>query len=90
VRIVWSRQAIADLEIIQAYLLEESPRASNRIWLRIVERVANQITMPFAAPVDGDGPARRLIVSGTPYIVLYCVVDDELRVEAVFHSSQDR
>ena len=89
-KVVWSPQAIGDLEHIQEFLEQESPRGAHRIWVRIVQRVASQAAMPFAAPIDGVGPARRLVVTHTPYIVLYVVVDDELRVEAIFHSAQNR
>ncbi len=45
--------------------------------------------MPFAAPIHGSGPARRLVISGTPHIVMYTVREDALRVEAIFHASQN-
>ena len=89
-KVVWSRLALGDLDRIQAYLVTQSPRAAERIWVRIVERVSNQAAMPFAAPLEGNGPTRRLGVTRTPYLVLYRVVGDELRVEALFHTSQDR
>lgn len=89
-RVVWLRAALDDLDRIQAHIIERSPRGAERIWLRVVARVADQAAMPFAAPMDGDGPLRRLVVSGTPYLVLYEVLGDELRIEAVFHSSRMR
>lgn len=89
-KIVWSRNARADLDAIQTYMLELSPQATERIWIRIVERVADLAEMPLAYPIEGDGPLRRLVVTRTPYVVLYNVVDNEIRIEAVFHMSRDR
>lgn len=89
-RIVWSTQARADLHYIQTYLAERSPRGSERIWLRIVRRVAAQADTPLAAPLEGDGPLRRMVVTQTPYLVFYLVEGDELRVEAVMHAAQNR
>lgn len=89
-KVVWSRSARADLDAIQTYMLELNPHAAERIWVRIAERVADLADMPLAYPIDGDGLLRRLIVTRTPYVVLYNVVDDEVRIEAVFHMSRDR
>ena len=89
-KVVWSSQAISELEQIQEFIEQESPRGAQRIWVRIVQRVASQTIMPLAAPLEGEGPARRLVITRTPYIVLYQVADDELRVEAVFHAAQNR
>jgi plasmid stabilization system protein ParE len=58
------------------------------MWVRIVERVANQAETPFAAPLERSGPARSLVVSQTPYVVTYIVDGDELRVLTVQHAAQ--
>jgi addiction module RelE/StbE family toxin len=90
VKIVWSPQAIGDLELIQEFIEQESPRGAQRVWLRIVERVSSRAEMPLAAPLHRGGPARRLVIAHTPYVVLYQVVGDEMRIEAVFHTAQNR
>jgi toxin ParE1/3/4 len=89
VKIVWSRQARADLHRIQTYLIEQSPKGAERVWLRITQRVAALADMPHAAPQEGDGPMRRLVVHRTPYLVLYRITDGEIRVEAVFHAARE-
>lgn len=88
-RVEWSLAALADLDRIQEYIEQESPAAADRIWVRIYERVARQADMPFAAPVHGSGPARRLVISGTAYLVFYVVEADVLRVEQVLHAAQN-
>ena len=60
------------------------------MWLRIHERVELQAEIPLAAPLFRNGPARMLVVSGTPYIVMYVVEADVLRVEQVIHGARDR
>lgn len=89
-RIEWSFEALRDLDQIQEYLEQHSPRAAKRMWLRIHERVELQAEMPLAAPIHRDGPARMLVVGGTPYIVMYLVQGDLLRVEQVIHTARDR
>lgn len=87
-KVEWSLSALTDLDRIQDYIEQESPAAAERIWLRIFERVARQADMPFAAPIHGAGPARKLVVSGTPYLVFYIVDGDVLKIEHVLHAAQ--
>jgi toxin ParE1/3/4 len=86
-RIEWSLDAIRDLDRIQDYLIERNPQAAERIWLRIHERVGLQAHIPFAAPIYAEGPARMLVITGTPYLVFYVLDDDVLRVEQVLHGA---
>jgi toxin ParE1/3/4 len=88
-KIQWSLAALADLDRIQEYIEQESPAAAGRVWVRIHERVARQALMPFAAPVHGAGPARRLVISGTAYLVFYVVDGDTFKVEQVLHAAQN-
>jgi toxin ParE1/3/4 len=90
VKIEWSFEALRDLDQIQDYLEQHSPRAAKRMWLRIHERVELQAEIPLAAPLYRDGPARMLVVRGTPYIVMYVVESDVLKVEQVIHAARDR
>lgn len=89
-RIEWSLDAVRDLDRIQDYLIERNPGAAERVWLRIHQRVGLQAHIPFAAPLYGAGPARMLVVGGTPYLVLYVADGEVLRVEQVLHGAQAR
>lgn len=88
-KIVWSVAAADDLDRIQAYLEPHSARAARGMWVRIHERVGALSAFPLSAPVHGEGPMRKLVVTGTPYIVLYLVDDKAVRIEAIFHSAQN-
>ena len=88
-KIQWSLAAWRDLEGIQDYLIGKSPRGAERIWTRIHRRVGLLADFPFAAPVHGNGPARKLVVAGTPYIVLYLVEGGLVKIEAVFHGARN-
>ncbi|WP_414731521.1 type II toxin-antitoxin system RelE/ParE family toxin [Vitreimonas sp.] len=87
--VVWSPRARDDLRDIRKYLQQHSPRAARRIMARIIGRVADQRDMPYAAPFERGGPERCLVVSKTPYLVLYSVSGDTLTVNAVFHSMRN-
>jgi len=88
VRIEWSEAALGDLDGIQEHIEQHSPRGAERIWVRIHERVGSQALIPLAAPLHKGGPARKLVVNGTPYIVLYVIDADVLRVEQVIHGAR--
>jgi plasmid stabilization system protein ParE len=89
-KVVWTRRALNHLHKIQIYILRHSPRGADRVWVRIVQRVAEQAEMPFAAPLERGGPVRKLVVTKTPYIVTYHVVGDEMRVLTVQHGARRR
>jgi plasmid stabilization system protein ParE len=89
-RIRWSRRAERELEAIYDYHASRSPAAAARIVLRIKYGVDLAATQPFAAPVFGRGPLRKLVITQTRYLVFYTIEQDELSVEAVFHGSRRR
>lgn len=82
---------MADLDAIQAYVSERSPAGSERIWLRITERVEQLREFPLAAPeVEGRPGLRIMAIPGTPYLVLYSVRSEAIRIEAVMHGARNR
>lgn len=90
-RLEWNRLAEADLDAIQAYVSEHSSAGAERVWLRIMERVEQLRDFPLAAPAFESRPELRvLVVPGTPYLVLYRVRGDAVRIEAVLHGAQER
>lgn len=88
-RIEWSLAARTDLDRIQDFIEQDNPAAAERVWARIYDRVARLADMPFAAPIHGDGPTRKLVISGTPYLVFYLVDHDVIKVEQVRHAAQN-
>jgi toxin ParE1/3/4 len=90
VKVEWSLTAVDDLDRIQDYIEQESPRGAKRVWTRIHERVGLQADTPDAAPFYKGGPTRMLVITGTPYLVFYTVEGDVLRVEYILHGTRDR
>jgi toxin ParE1/3/4 len=90
VRLVWSPRARGDLQEIRQYLNQRSPKGAQRILARIIRRVSDQRDMPLAAPIERDGPERCLVISRTPYLVLYTVEGDVMTIVAVYHAMRSR
>jgi toxin ParE1/3/4 len=89
-KVIWTPRARRDLLGIQAYLSQRSPKGAKRVINRILERVAAQVHSPLAAPIEREGPERRLVVTRTPYLVMYDVSGEALRVVAIYHAMQQR
>ena len=86
--IIWRRVALNDLEQIRRYIAAENPRAAIRIQTMIrntVEHVADHPHLGRSGRVEGT---RELVIAGTPYIVVYRVRDDRLRILSVIHSAR--
>jgi addiction module RelE/StbE family toxin len=86
--IVWRRLALDDLEAARRYIAENNPRAASRVHAAIlasVGRLANHPNLGRPGRVDRT---RELVVSRTPYLVAYTVVDERVIILSVMHSAR--
>ncbi len=85
---LWRRVALTDLEEIRRYITRQNPQAGSRMRTRIrsaVGRLAEQPNLGRAGRVEDT---RELVIAGTPYIVVYRVLDNRLRILAVIHGAR--
>ncbi len=88
VRIGWHPNALDDIYGIEAYIERDNPPAAQMMEMRIraaVNMLAEHPNLGRAGRVSGT---REPIVAGTPYLVAYAVLGDEIRVLAVLHGVQ--
>jgi toxin ParE1/3/4 len=91
VRVVWDDEALDDLDSIGAFIASDNPRAARRVVERIRERSLLLETSPrLGKPIVERPGARELILSRYPYVLVYEIEDEEVRILAVFHQSQNR
>ena len=86
--ITWRRIALSDLEAIRRYIAQENPAAAARVRATIrnaVEQLADHPHLGRPGRVDGT---RELVVPGTPFIVVYRVLSNRLRILAVIHGAR--
>jgi toxin ParE1/3/4 len=88
VRIVWRRQALADLAALQAYIAKDDPQAAKRIAQRIVGAVEGLAYLPSLGRPGRVEGTRELVVARTPYIVPYRVKADEAQILRVYHAAR--
>lgn len=87
-RLRYTKRALGDLAGIEAYLRQHSPRGAARIGARVRKRIDDLIQFPQQS-AQSDSDARMLVVTRTPYIVIYRITR-EVEILAIIHSAQHR
>ena len=89
-RIVWTDEALDDLEEILAYYyVQARPRIAGSIERRIVEQI--EALLPFPERIrksDRIPDARELVVNKLPYIVFVKLFPDSIVVLNVIHTAR--
>ena len=86
--IVWSRTAVADLVSLRAYIQQHNPRAAVRVARAILARVERLADFPAQGRPGRVPHTRELIVPDTPFIVVYTVAGETIRIAAVLHAAR--
>jgi toxin ParE1/3/4 len=87
-RIRWTRPALADLEAIGDFIARDNPAAARRIVVGLVASVDALRDHPNLGRPGRLIGTRELVVSGTPYVVPYRVLGDDVQILAVFHGAR--
>jgi toxin ParE1/3/4 len=88
VRIVWLRAAERNLEEQLEYIEARNPSAAKTVADKIAASVAGLADHPRRGRPGRVAGTRELIVRGTPYIVVYAVGADYVRIHRVLHGAQ--
>lgn len=83
-RTVWSRRALQHLAEIRSYIAENHPRTERQVAARILASVDRLAGYPHRGPSGRAVGTRELVVSGTPYVIPYRVMEGRLQLIAVF------
>ncbi len=87
-QIVWQEAALHDLRNLRAYIAQENPAAAARVAQRILETVALLHQQPGIGRPGRVPDTRELVISDTPYLVAYRVMDTRLIILRVLHGAQ--
>ena len=87
-RLHWSRLAVRDRVVIYDHIEADSPRAAIAVDDRLAERIAGLLAFPLAGRPGRVEGTRELVVVGTPYVVIYSVTDDLIRILRILHGAQ--
>jgi len=91
-RVRWDREALAQLKAIFDYIAQDDVDAAAWVRGRIRERAGQLRHFPELGPVGRIEGTRELVIliTKTPYVVVYRVLNTEVRVLAVWRSSESR
>ena len=85
----WSARALWHLTSLRRYIATENPPAAARVAARILGAVAFLAEHPNLGRPGRVPSTRELVVSGTPYVVVYTISDEAIvQVLAVMHAAQ--
>ena len=87
-RIVWLRAAERNLEEQLEYIGEHNPRTAATLADKIAASVARLADHPRSGRPGRVVGTRELVVPGTPYIVVYTIGADYVRIHRVLHGAQ--
>jgi toxin ParE1/3/4 len=87
-RLIRTGSYLAGLDQIDEYIGRESPRAALALWDAIEARIESLLDHPHLGRPGRIEGTRELVVSGTPYVVGYRVIGDEIQVLRVLHGAR--
>jgi len=85
-RITWAPEARRQIHEIWHYIALDDPQAADRMVTRLVAAVEKLAHFPHLGRPGREG-SRELVVSGTPFVVVYRVEGEEIRIGTVLHGA---
>jgi toxin ParE1/3/4 len=86
-KITWAPEAKRRLSDIWHYIALDDPQAADRMLTRLVAALEMLGHFPHLGK-PGRGHSRELVVSGAPFIVVYRVKGEEVRIGTILHGAQ--
>jgi len=86
--IVWQKQAVSDLYRVCEYIRQDNPAAAEQTGAAIEVASRNLARYPEMGRAGEVPDTRELVVTGTPYFVVYRIIDGTLQILRVLHGKQ--
>jgi len=88
--LAWDDRALDDLDAIGDYIAANNPAAAVRV-IEYVRRAARSLeTSPSLGKATSKTGVREFVLTRYPYLLVYELAGDEVRILAVFHHRQRR
>jgi plasmid stabilization system protein ParE len=87
-RLRWTNPALAAIEEIGAFIAFDRPIAAKRLVSSIFDGADGLLDQPMFGRPGRVAGTRELVVTGTPYILVYRLLSDEIQILAVLHTSR--
>ena len=86
--LVWLRRAIADRDAQLNYIAQDNPRAAIEQGDRIAHKVDQLVQHPAIGRPGRKQGTRELVVSRTPFIVIYRIKGKRIELLRLLHGAQ--
>jgi addiction module RelE/StbE family toxin len=87
-QVKWLRRALRNLEQARNYVFQDNPTAAQELILKI-QNAANQLqNYPFMGKNGRVEGTKELIISNSPYILIYRVKEESVEVLRILHTSK--
>lgn len=87
-QIRWEEDALSDLIHIREYIEEENPPAAGRAAQRIIDKVNLLSEQPLLGSPGRLHNTRELVITNTPYTIIYHASADLTTILRVFHQTR--
>lgn len=88
VRLVWTRLSIEDLDSAREYIAAHNPSAAAKTIDRIEAATSALRVFPNLGRWGRVEGTRELVVSGTPFVIPYRVVEERVEILALIHAAR--
>lgn len=88
-RVRLSARAVRDAESIRAHVANDRPLAASRLFTRLMAACNSLADFPHMAQ-QGRRPEVRELKTVWPYVIVYRVQTDTVRIDRIFHGAQRR
>lgn len=87
-KVRWTREALSQLREARQYIAEDDPATARRI-AAVIRGAADHLGFhPRAGRPGRVAGTRELVISGTPYILVYAVLAGEVAIVTVLHTAR--
>lgn len=83
-----TKPAVDDLQEVEKYIRQDNPSAAARTVLRVLEAIEYLATFPTIGRTGRVSETRELVVSGTPFIVMYQLRRSTIFILRVLHAAR--
>ena len=87
-KVKWVRLALKDLDGAAEFIARDNPRAASRILKRLWDAAQVLADQPHAGRAGRVHGTRELVVTGTPFIIPYRVVENTVQILRVLHGKR--
>jgi toxin ParE1/3/4 len=89
-KVVWSDAARGDLRAAVTYIKHDNPEAARRVARRIRSAAASLEDLPERFRPGFAPDTREHLIPGLPYILVYRIESDRVKIIAMFHAAQNK